>query len=87
MAAILTRPTLLKRHRIKIHSEGDLVVLNLGNVQFRMPYDDALLLSQFIRVRAKEAKRRAGDRSRHWSIIGTLHDANYGPDHTGFVKG
>lgn len=73
---------LLKQERIAVESEGDLVVVHLGNVTVKVPYETALLLSQWIRVRAKEAKRRAGDESRHWSSIGILHDANYGPDHT-----
>ena len=73
---------LLKKERIAVESEGDLVHIHLGNVQVSLQYEAALLLSQWIRVRAKEAKRRAGDKSRHWSAIGTLHDANYGPDVT-----
>ena len=73
---------LLKKERIAVESEGDIVHLHLGNVKISLPYESALLLSQWIRVRAKEAKRRAGDVSRHWSVLGTLHDANYGPDVT-----
>lgn len=81
MAAIINN-SLLKKERIAVESEGDLVHIHLGNVQVSLQYEAALLLSQWIRVRAKEAKRRAGDKSRHWSAIGTLHDANYGPDVT-----
>lgn len=73
---------LLKKERIAVESEGDLVVMRLGNVTAKLPYETALLLSQWIRVRAKEAKNRAGDTSRHWSLIGTLHDASRGPDVT-----
>lgn len=73
---------LLQQHRIAVESEGDLVVVKLGNVEVKLPYETALLLSQWIRVRAKEAKKRAGDVSRHWSVIGTLHDANVGPNIT-----
>lgn len=81
MVAIVNK-NLLKRERIAVASEGDLIVVTLGNVEVKLPYETALLLSQWIRIRAKEAKRRAGDVSRHWSVIGTLHDANYGPDVT-----
>jgi hypothetical protein len=73
---------LLKRERIAVDSVGELVVMQLGNVEVKLPYETALLLSQWLRVRAKEAKRRAGDTSRHWSVVGTLHDANCGPDVT-----
>lgn len=78
MVAIVNN-ALLKKERIAVESEGDVVHIHLGNVQVSLPYESALLLSQWIRVRAKEAKVRAGDVSRHWSVLGTLHDANYGP--------
>ena len=78
MVAIVNN-ALLKKERIAVESEGDVVHIHLGNVQVSLPYESALLLSQWIRVRAKEAKTRAGDVSRHWSVLGTLHDANYGP--------
>lgn len=73
---------LLKKELIAVSSENDLVVINLGNVTVKLPYETALLLSQWIRVRAKEAKRFVGDTSRHWSLVGTLHDANVGSDVT-----
>jgi hypothetical protein len=72
----------MRRERIAVESEGDLVRILIGNAELKLGYEDALLLSQWIRVRAKEAKRRAGDVSRHWSVIGTLHDAQYGPEVT-----
>ena len=78
MVAIV-RNDLLKQERIAVSSEGDLVVMSLGNVEVKLPYETALLLSQWLRVRAKEAKHRAGDVSRHWSAIGTMHDAQRGP--------
>ena len=75
MIAIVTKDV-LKRERIAVESEGDLVVIQFGNVTVKVPYETALLLSQWIRVRAKEAKMRAGDNSRHWSVVGVMHDAN-----------
>lgn len=79
---LIRRNDLLKKERIAVSSDHELVVVELGNVVVKLPYETALLLSQWIRVRAKEAKRRAGDMSRHWSSVGIIHDANYGPDHT-----
>lgn len=73
---LIQNKNLLRQERIAVSSEGDLVVMQLGNVEVRLPYETALQLSQWLRVRAKESKRRAGDASRHWSLIGTLHDAN-----------
>lgn len=53
-----------------------MVVMRLGNVEVKLPYETAFQLSQWLRVRAKEAKRFAGDTSRHWSVIGVITDAN-----------
>ena len=49
-----------------------MVVLSIGNSDITMPYEAAIQLSQWLRVRGKEAKRTAGDMSRHWSAIGVL---------------
>ena len=65
---------LLKPQRIEVSSEGELVVLKVGNAELKMHYETALQLSTWMRVRAKEAKHRAGDASRHWSVIGNLTD-------------
>ena len=78
----LRRKGLLKKQKIVVTSEGEDVLMKLGNVEIRLRYETALLLSQWLRVRAKEAKRRAGDTGMHWGAIGTLHDARYGPDVT-----
>lgn len=77
--AVLNK-NLLKRERIAVRSVGDLVEIHLGNIEVKIHYETALLLSQWIRMGAKESKRRVGDMSRHWSIIGKIHDAEYGPD-------
>ena len=63
---------LLSRQRMAVTIEGDLVKLSIGNTDIRMPYETALQLSQWLRVRAKQAKRTAGDVSRHWSAIGLI---------------
>lgn len=78
----IVRNDLMKKTSIAVSSEGELVKIQIGNAELKMHYEDALLLSQWIRVRAKEAKTRAGDQSRHWSVIGQVHDAQYGPNHT-----
>ena len=63
---------LLSKQRISVEIEGELVKLSIGNSDIRMPYETALQLSQWLRVRGKEAKKNAGDISRHWSAIGLL---------------
>jgi len=63
---------LLSKQRIAVDIEGELVKLSIGNTDIKMPYEAALQLSQWLRVRGKEAKRNAGDMSRHWSAIGLI---------------
>ena len=69
---------LLQKQRIEVKAEGELVVLKIGNAELKMPYDTAIQLSTWLRVRGKEAKRLAGDVSRHWSVIGNLEAVNGG---------
>ena len=68
----MTTSALLSRQRIAVDIEGEMVLLTIGNADIRMPYETAIQLSQWLRVRGKEAKRRAGDMSRHWSAIAVL---------------
>ena len=63
---------LLSRQRISVEARGDMVRLTVGNSHLDMPYETAIQLSQWLRVRGKEAKRAAGDMSRHWSAIAVL---------------
>lgn len=63
---------LLSRQRIAVEARGDLVRMSIGNTHIDMPYETALQLSQWLRLRGKEAKRRAGDMSRHWSALAVL---------------
>jgi hypothetical protein len=63
---------LLSLQRIEVATERDRVVLKIANFDATFDYETALKLSQWLRVRAKEAKRNAGDMSRHWSAIGIL---------------
>ena len=63
---------LLSKQRMAVAAEGDMVKLTIGNADIKMPYEAALQLSQWLRVRGKEAKRNAGDVSRHWSAIGLI---------------
>ena len=71
-------PDLLKPQRINVYAEGELVVFEVGNSVMKMPYEVAIQLSTWLRIRGKEAKRNAGDHSRHWSVIGNLTDVMNG---------
>lgn len=70
--AIHVKPPLLKPMEIVVTPVGELVEIKIGNSTLHIHYEQALLLSQIIRVKAKEAKRLIGDMSRHWSAVGTL---------------
>lgn len=72
MPAIHNHEPLLTRQHIEVRAEGVQVAIQVGNSTLRLHYEDALQLSQWIRVRGKESKRTAGDMSRHWSAIGIL---------------
>jgi len=78
MPFVHSHANLLRRERIAVDVEGDLVTMRLGNVEVKLPYETALTLSQWLRVRGKQAKRTAGDTSRHWSVVGVLTDATRG---------
>jgi hypothetical protein len=54
------------------------VVLRVGNAELRMEHETAIQLSTWLRVRGKEAKRIAGDASRHWTVIGNLEAVEAG---------
>lgn len=71
MVAII-RNDVVRPMAFAVESEGDRVRIKFGSTEIVMGYEDALRFSQWVRVRAKESKRRAGDTSRHWSVIATL---------------
>lgn len=72
MIAIHNKPAVLTPLNLAVTSEGESVIITVGDVPLRFHYEDALKISQWIRMRAKEAKRRAGDMSRHWSALATI---------------
>lgn len=73
---------LIRKNQISVRREGDLVAVAFGADEMKMPYKAATVISQWVRLRAKESKRRAGDVARPWSAIGLAHEANHGPDVT-----
>lgn len=62
----------LTKQNVRVELDGVVVVVKIGNHDLKLDYESALILSTWMRVRAKEAKRLAGDTSRHWSVIGRL---------------
>jgi hypothetical protein len=67
--------------RLEVVSEGDVVRVSIGNTDMRFHYVDAFTIVNMMRAAAKAAKSFAGDTSRHWSVIGTMHNAT--PDQYG----
>src|SRR5690606_5946630 len=61
--------------RWEVRVEGSLVALQIGNVVARLEPDAALAVAGWMRLRAREAKRWAGDRSRTIRAAGLLTDA------------
>lgn len=76
MANAIIKPPLLrfKETDIRVSDRGEYVEFTVGNGTLTMQYEDALKISQMLRVHAKRAKRRAGDNSRHWSAVAVLED-------------
>ena len=70
--AVHVKPSLLKPQMTEVSAEGELVAIKIGDTTLKLHYSDALKISQWIRLRAKQAKRMAGDNSRHWSAVGHL---------------
>jgi hypothetical protein len=64
--------SLLKPDAVSVRADGELVVVNIGNVELKIGYEDSLKLAQWIRYHGKIAKKNAGDMSRHWSVVGNL---------------
>lgn len=71
MVAVI-RKDLMKAQQVAVESEGELVVLKFGNTTVKVHYTLAFQLAQWIRVRGKEAKNRAGDQQRYFNLLGTL---------------
>jgi hypothetical protein len=64
--------SLLKQQQASVVLDGELVVLKIGNLEIKMEGETAIQVSTWLRVRGKQAKRIAGDTSRHWTVIGNL---------------
>jgi hypothetical protein len=64
--------SLLNKQLVSVRNEGQIVVLKIGNSEMKMDHEAALQISTWMRVKAKEAKRLAGDNSRKWNVVGNL---------------
>lgn len=80
----MATPKLFKKFIWNATQKGDNVVLRMGNADIEMGYEDALRMSQALRVAGKQAKAHAGDVSRHWSVIANLGTQE--SNHEEFIK-
>lgn len=55
--------------KIGARNEGTLVVLRFDRTEAKLPYQACFKISQWVRIRAKESKVRAGDVARRWETI------------------
>lgn len=55
-------------HKFVVFADGSLVAVSVRPHTLHLPFEAALTISQWLRVRAKESRNRAGD-TRHWSEI------------------
>ena len=62
------KPQVKTWHREDVKLEGRLVAIKIGPHTMRLHFENALQLSQWLRIRAKESQRTAGD-TRHWSEV------------------
>lgn len=63
---------LLSRQRISVEARGEMVRMTFGNVVIDFDYETGLQLSQWLRVKSKQAKHNAGDHSRQWRALAWL---------------
>lgn len=64
-----------RKYPWRVSVNGDLVNLVIGNVTATMEAHTALTLSRWMRVRARQSKRWAGDTSRSLILMGYLSNA------------
>lgn len=67
--SIHVKPKPYQWDRQDVSTTGNRVRIKVGPHSIAISFNQALTLSQWIRVRAKEARNNAGD-TRHWSKIG-----------------
>lgn len=64
--------SLFRPLKIRIFHEHDTVVMQIDGRELKMEYPYAIAISQQLRMHGKQAKKWAGDVSRHWSTDASL---------------
>ncbi len=68
-------PSLLESQNMLVSHELDTVWVEIGGRRLTMDYPTAIKLSSMLRTHAKQAKKFAGDASKHWTSEAVLTDA------------
>ena len=68
-------PSLVENMRAEIGHIGTMVYLDVGGQRLELDYPTAIKFSSLLRTHAKQAKKFAGDASRHWTSESVLTDA------------
>ena len=68
-------PSLLEAAKLVVWHEYDCVKLDLGGHTLTLDYPTAIKLSALLRVHSKQARKFAGDASKHWASESVLTDA------------
>ncbi len=63
-----TLPKILKAYEAAVEARGTSVFVKLGPCELGLPWEVCFILSQWIRLKGKEAKRNAGEMA-HWSKV------------------
>jgi len=70
----IVRRDVLRLERIEVEQNFGDVRLRFEGAEMGLPWKAALQIAQWIRLRAKESKARAGDTGRHWGRIVAASD-------------
>lgn len=64
--------SIIQKHHVRIWHELDTVVLEINGTSLKMEYPYAIAISEQMRLHGKQAKKFAGDKSKHWSTEASL---------------
>ncbi len=64
--------SLFRPLKVRIFHERDTVVLDIDGHELKMEYPYAIAVSQQLRLHGKQAKKWAGDATKHWSTDASI---------------
>lgn len=64
--------SLFQQLKVRVFHELDTVVLDINGTELKMEYPYAIAVAEKIKLHGKQAKKWAGDSSKHWSTAASL---------------